>query len=78
MKTMKIKMACCDGSFTHWTVLRVSGITNIALDRKSRKVSGWSIFDESGYERFIEGNWSDLVAAFKLISGNFGMTSTIS
>jgi hypothetical protein len=35
---------------------------------------GWRFTDHEGYPRITEGNWADLVARFKRVAANYGLT----
>jgi hypothetical protein len=63
-RAMRIRMTYLDGTVYHWKV------------RKDR--GGWIFVDHEGCERFAEGNWNDLVARFRLVAENYGMTCNIS
>jgi hypothetical protein len=74
-KAIRIKMS--DGS--HWTVRRVPRAYNCGGNLpKARIISGWEFEDHTGYTRFSEGSWMELVAMFRLVSENHGLTSNIS
>lgn len=78
MRAMRIKLKDETGRVYHWRVWRVEGVINVIPGKKSRKVSGWTFEDHDGYERFAEGNWSELVAKFRLTAENYGLTTNIS
>jgi hypothetical protein len=72
-KTLKIRLQDSEGRIYRWTIRRVPRAINIVLGQKSRVISGWQYADHEGYERFSEGNWSDLVFHFKVTAENYGL-----
>jgi hypothetical protein len=76
-KSIRFKMTDKEGQVCHWNAERFTG-QNLTLGRRPRQVSGWSYTDHEGYQRNVEGNWLDLVAAFKLTADNYGFSTTIS
>lgn len=77
MKTIMIRLTDETGNIYKWTVRHLVA-TNLTLGQKPKKIAGWSFTDHEGYERFAEGNWMDLVAKFRLVAENYGLTSNIS
>lgn len=63
-KVMKIKMSYRTGETFYWRVQKVAG--------------GWEFRDHENYARFVEGNWFDLLAEFRLTASNHAMISNIS
>lgn len=78
-KAMQIRMKDETGNEYRWTVRSFQRAWNCGGHiAKPRYISGWSYTDHEGCTRSVEGNWLDLVAAFRLTSENYGLTSTIS
>lgn len=74
---MRVRLMDADGKVYVWTVIRVARAWNCGIP-KPRYVSGWEYTSNDGCARFAEGNWMELVAAFRLTASNYGMTMNIS
>lgn len=77
-KSMRIKMTYKDGSIYYWTVRRIPEAVNVGIGNKPRQITGWEYVSNDGCIRFSEGNWMELVAAFRATAANYGMTCNIS
>ena len=66
-RNLRITMTDEAGQTCHWTVRHSPG-----------RPVGWEYIDHEGYRRFVEGNWLDLVQAFRRTAENYGFTSTLS
>ena len=79
MKPKRVTMTDADGKKYFWKFARFERAWNCGGNlKKGRPISGWSFTDHDGIERSVEGNWGDLVAAFKLTAENYGFTCNIS
>ena len=80
MKTIKVKMTDKETqAITHWTIRRFKDGWNCGGKlKRGRKISGWEFTDCGGVTRCIEGNWQDLVAAFRRTADNYGYACNIS
>lgn len=79
MKAIRIKMTDSAGLSCVWTVRRFERAWNCGGNLKTAQhISGWSFTDHEGYERCSEGNWLALVDMFRLVAGNYGLTTNIS
>ncbi len=76
-KAIAVRMQDSDGKVYRWSVTREPRAYN-CNGSKSRFVSGWNYTDHEGYTRFSEGNWMDLVAAFRATAENYGFKTNIS
>jgi len=73
MTTMAIRLSDETGKIYRWNIERVPRAVNCTYP-KIRVISGWQFTDHDGYIRFAEGNWLDLVAMFRLVATNYGLT----
>ena len=77
-RSMTIHMKDKDGTVYKWTVRHFVGATQFVLGKKPRHFSGWEYEDHEGCTRVVEGNWLDLVDAFKRTAENYCFTHTLS
>ena len=71
---MRMRLQDADGKVYRWSIRRVPRAIKCTLGRPTRVVTGWEYLDHDGYARFAEGNWQDLVAAFRSTAENYGFT----
>jgi hypothetical protein len=74
LKAIAIRLQDAEGKVYRWKINHVSRAINCTLGKPNRVVSGWEYTDHDGCIRFAEGNWRDLVAAFKMTAENYGFT----
>lgn len=74
-QAIQIRLRDDAGTVYKWSIRWVKGayLTGTAL-KKGRHADGWEYTDHENYTRFTEGNWLDLVAAFKATAANYGFT----
>ena len=77
MKKTIVRLKDAEGNVYKWSFWHMTAI-NCTLGQRSRKVRGWAFTDHEGYERFVEGNWTDFVPHFRLVAENYGFTTTLS
>lgn len=78
MKAIRIRLFDAENKLYIWTVRRVPRAFNCGGNLpKPRIISGWEFEDHTGYARFAEGNWGDLVSLFRLVAENHGFTCNI-
>lgn len=74
LKSIIIRLADIEGTVYRWRIQYVPRAVNCVLGQNPRVISGWEFTDHEEYKRFSEGNWRDLVAHFKAIAENYGLT----
>ena len=60
MRGMVVRLQHSGGEVHKWSI--------------SKQEDGCEFTDHDGYSRYSEGNWMTLVAKFKLVAENYGMT----
>jgi len=65
-RNLSIRLQDADSKIYRWSVER-------ELPARGFK-GGWRFTDHEGYPRITEGNWHDLVARFKRVAANYGLT----
>ena len=78
MKAIKFKMTDMNDKVYWWSVWREPRAVNLTLGKKPRIISGWQYRDHEGCERFVEGNWLELVHHFRATAHNYGFITNIS
>ena len=73
MKTIQIRLKDSDGAIYKWSIKWIESAFVCGESLKNgRRVKGWEYTSHDGVQRFAEGNWRDLVPAFKLTASNYG------